>query len=190
MVRGIPKRRSRANNCAWSQVSVVTVCWERFEIAKNRHHHHRVIKREVRFAGLPVAVCSVLSSPYRSIGRGRLFVRSFARSGVSIQPRDFVMPLSLSLSLPPGWLAEVRCADADISCRPISRKKITLVPCPAARAAATLSHRNSASEQRTYGHFEQNDVMWCERVHQLPARPPACYRQSARFVRPTKSGAG
>ena len=109
MVRGIPKRRSRANNCAWSQVSVVTVCWERFEIAKNRHHHHRVIKREVRFAGLPVAVCSVLSSPYRSIGRGRLFVRSFARSGVSIQPRDFVMPLSLSLSLslPDGWR---RCA--------------------------------------------------------------------------------
>ena len=102
MVRGIPKRRSRANNCAWSQVSVVTVCWERFEIAKNRHHHHRVIKREVRFAGLPVAVCSVLSSPYRSIGRGRLFVRSFARSGVSIQPRDFVMPLSLSLSLSPS----------------------------------------------------------------------------------------
>ena len=38
---------------------LVIVWWEGFEIAKIRYrHHHRVIKRAVRFAGLPVGAAS------------------------------------------------------------------------------------------------------------------------------------
>ena len=176
-----PRPGARAINCAWSQVSVVIVWWERFEIAKNRHRHHRrVIKREVRLAGLPAAAIAgaegrtsavSIPLPHRSNDRSRsvtrLFVRSFVRSGVSIRPRDFVMPFSFSPSLLHGPILPSHV--------PYRGAKIA-VPCWA--QAASLSPRNSPADKRRDGDAtvmssKKTLCVRCAPFQKLPASPPS-----------------